>query len=265
VLYSEENSLFEHIFEHAAYDKLDEERARESPRTVAIARGVAIGGVALLVLCTLEVLTALDLRVAIAWHILIGIVLIPLLVLKLALATWRFASFYRASSPAHVHSAPWLPLRILAPLLVVVTVLVVLSGVELTFAGPASFSDTFLAPAHFLLAGIWLVLLFIHTLAYAKRSVRSTRLDLGGAVALRRGPLLRTGVVVGAIVLGVAASTIALAKADAWQRAMLVGTREAAIAARQPVPGYSPTALANGRRRQATHLRIARYVRSHSG
>lgn len=264
MLYSEENSLFEHIFDHASFDRLDEERARESPRAIAVARGVALGGVALLVLSALEVLTALDLRIALFWHIVIGVVLIPMLVLKLGLATWRFASFYRSSSPAHVRSAPWLPLRLLAPLLVVVTVLVVLSGAELTFAGPTSFSDTFLAPAHFLLAGIWLVLLFIHTFAYSKRSLHSSGHDLRGALARRSGSLLRTGLVVVALAAGVALAYTALGQARAWQHAMDTGTRLAAIADRQPVPGYSPRSLADGRRRQATHLRIARYVEHHS-
>lgn len=265
MLYNEDNTLLDHLFDHAAIAQLDEERAHETGRAVAIARGVAISGVALLVLSALEALTALDLRVAIFWHIVIGLVLLPVLVLKLALATWRFVSFYRADGPTHVRTAPWFPLRVLAPLLVVVTVLLVLSGTELTFAGPSSFSDTFLAPAHFLLAGIWLLLLFIHTAAYLKRSVISTAHDVRRAIAGGLGGLVRILVVLASLTVGIAvASYLGTTQANAWQHAFLIGTREAAIADRQPVPGYSPQELIDGRRRQATHLRIARYVERHT-
>src|SRR2546426_6933444 len=91
------------------------------------------------------------------------------LVVKLGSTGYRFLrSSTRA--PAYVRSGPpRLPLRVLAPLLLVTTLVVVGSGIGLVVAGPAQ--SSILRTLHSLSVLIWLWLLAIHVVAYLWRSL----------------------------------------------------------------------------------------------
>ena len=71
-------------------------------------------------------------------HLFLGLLLIGPVVLKLASTGYRFARYY-THDPAYVAAGPpWLPLRLLAPVVVVSTVAVFATGLVLLAAGATS-------------------------------------------------------------------------------------------------------------------------------
>src|SRR6478735_8033495 len=84
----------------------------------------SFNGLVLAVLLAAEGVTILwmgDLRTE---HMFIGLVLIGPVVLKLASTGYRFARYYTHASPYVAQGPPVLPLRVLAPVLVITTLLV---------------------------------------------------------------------------------------------------------------------------------------------
>src|SRR5258708_14214846 len=87
---------------------------------------------------------------------------------------WRGSPFLRYSrgSPAYVRKGPpRLSLRVLAPLLLVTTLVVIGSGIGLVVTGP--FYSGPLLLMHGLGTLIWLPLIAIHVFAYLWRALRS--------------------------------------------------------------------------------------------
>jgi hypothetical protein len=70
-------------------------------------------------------------------HLFVGLLLIGPVALKLASTGYRFTRYY-TGAPTYVEAGPpWMPLRLMAPIVAVSTVTVFLTGVILLFGGPA--------------------------------------------------------------------------------------------------------------------------------
>jgi hypothetical protein len=92
-------------------------------------------GLVLLVLGVAELLTLINVRGLISWHIAIGALLVPPALVKTATTGWRMVRYYRGD-PAYVDSGPPpLLLRLLGPLVVGSTLAVLASGVALVLLG----------------------------------------------------------------------------------------------------------------------------------
>jgi len=90
----------------------------------------------LLVLLAVEGVTILSIRPLLAIHIVVGMLLIPLVALKLASTGYRFLRYYRGSLAYVAKGPPHILMRSLAPLLVLSTLTVLGSGVALLVLGP---------------------------------------------------------------------------------------------------------------------------------
>jgi hypothetical protein len=144
-------------------------------------------GIVLVVLLAAEGYTIVDVRGLLSAHMFIGLVLIPPVLLKLGATGYRFFRYYTRSRPYREKGPPLLPLRLLAPVLVVSTVSVLVTGVLLLAAGHRS--DTILQ-LHKLSFIVWVGLFGVHLLAYLPRTVRSLRTDWRAA---RRAAVPGTG------------------------------------------------------------------------
>jgi hypothetical protein len=98
---------------------------------VANARLVAMTGLALLVLLPVPYATALNLDVLWRVHYFSGLLLIPLLALKLAGTGWRALRYYLGDRGFREDGPPHPMPRITAPILVLSTAVLFLSGVEM--------------------------------------------------------------------------------------------------------------------------------------
>jgi hypothetical protein len=130
--------------------------------------------VALTALLVAEGITIIRMRGLVAVHMFIGMVLIPPVALKLASTGYRFVRYYTGARAYREKGPPLLPLRVMAPVLVVTTVLVLATGVLLMLVGHKSGPLLELHKISFI---VWGVVFGIHVLAYTPRVLRSLRMD----------------------------------------------------------------------------------------
>lgn len=171
-------------------------------------RLVSAAGLVLLALSVVELATlVLGLQHFLSLHVFIGLVLLPPIALKIAGTGWRFARYYSRNQAYRMKGAPELAMRMLAPLLVLMTIVLFGSGVAMGFThGRAlEIARRLHGPAAFL----WTVLVAAHVLVYLGRAVRSTAADIvpatrrNAAGAKTRAYVLAV-VIAGGLVLGAA-------------------------------------------------------------
>ncbi len=171
-------------------------------------RLVSAAGLVLLALSVVELATlVLGLQHFLSLHVFIGLVLLPPIALKIAGTGWRFARYYSWNQAYRMKGAPELVMRMLAPLLVLMTIVLFGSGVAmgLTHGRALEIARRLHGPAAFL----WTVLVAVHVLVYLRRAVRSTAADIAPATrhvaagAKARAYVLAV-VIAGGLVLGAA-------------------------------------------------------------
>jgi hypothetical protein len=187
---------------------------RHSPEPPAPAPGGGVEGnerltaaaaVVLVVLLAALGVTILSIRPLIWWHVLLGMLLIPPVLLKLGSTGWRFVRYY-GGTPEYVRRGPpLLPLRLMAPLVVASTLAVFGTGVGLLVAGPGGGVLVGLHKASFV---VWLLVTAVHVLAHVRGLPRLVTADwrrrsvprrqrVGGAAW--RQLLLAASIVAGAV------------------------------------------------------------------
>ena len=141
------------------------------------ARLTAAVGVLLLLPVLVEIATILlGVHTFMSWHVFVGLALIPVVVLKLATTGWRFARYYTRSRLYVAAGPPETAMRLLAPLLVVATLVLFGSGVAMGFLHGHSLQLA--RRLHGPASVIWLLVLGVHVLVYLGRAVRSTAEDV---------------------------------------------------------------------------------------
>jgi hypothetical protein len=178
-------------------------------------RLTTLAGAVLLVLLMVELVTTATLHSLLSAHVFVGVLLAGPLAVKLASTGARFLRYY-TGSPAFVRKGPPRPaLRVLAPLLVATTLVLIGSGIGLLVTGPAQ-PGLFLA-VHNITALIWLPMFAIHTFAYLWRVSGSLADDWRKpASEAEPGRRRRLGVNLGALLLGTLAAVLLLPTASPW-------------------------------------------------
>jgi len=175
----------------------------------------------LTVLLIAEGITILQLGPLLVPHMVIGLMLIPLVGLKLGATGYRFLRYYTHAPAYREKGPPLLPLRLLAPILVAATIGVFATGVALLLDGRKSDTLLFLHQASFV---VWGAAFGIHFLAYLPRVLRSLRDDWS---ARRRqavgGAGLRATLLGTAMGSGLILALALLPTVDAWQDAVVGG------------------------------------------
>jgi hypothetical protein len=171
----------------------------------------AVVAVLLVLILAVEGATLLDLRSLLNVHAFVGMLLLPVVALKLGSTGWRMARYYLGGEEYVRRGPPHLALRMLvAPVLVASTVVLLGSGVLLLALDRTQGTIVGLHKASFV---VWAAAAGIHVLAHL--------LDLSRAL-LRRVPGLgvRMLLVVGTAAAGVAVATLTLPGADHLQDRM---------------------------------------------
>ena len=191
-------------------------RGREQLNPDGNERLTAAVGLVLLALSIVELATIVfGLHRFLSLHVFVGLVLIPPVLLKLASTGWRFARYYTGSEPYRSKGAPQLPMRLLAPLLVAATVVLLGSGVAMGIVHGQSLvvARRLHGPASVL----WLILVGVHVLVYLKRAVISSTQDLSAPARVRvPGARRRTYVLAIALAAGVVVGAATLPVQHQW-------------------------------------------------
>ena len=193
----------------------DGENGKSRSGVVGNERLTALAGAILLVLILVELVSAANLHALLPIHIFVGVLLAGPLVVKLGSTGYRFLRYY-TRSPAYVRSGPpRVPLRVLGPLLIVATLVVVGSGIGLVVTGPARAG--LFKPVHSVSVVVWLSLIAIHVVAYLWRTLRWIADDWRKHPAGQApGRGFRLGVTLGALLAGVVAALLLFPGATLW-------------------------------------------------
>src|SRR5437868_208197 len=178
-------------------------------------RLTALAGAVLLVLIVVEVATIASIRALMSMHIFVGVLLAGPLAVKIGSTGYRFVRYYTGSPAYRRKGPPRLALRVLAPLLLATTLVLIGSGIGLLVTGPTQPGP--LPALHNVSTVIWLPMIAIHIFAYVRQDPRLIAADWRGhpaARALGRG--LRLGVNLGALLAGAAAAILVLPAAAPW-------------------------------------------------
>jgi hypothetical protein len=143
------------------------------------ARLTATTGLALLALLAVEGSTILALGPMLPVHVFVGLMLIPPVALKLASTGYRFVRYYARSPSYRARGAPPHALRLIAPVVVASTIVVLASGVALLFAGPGSRGT--LLPIHKVSFIVWIAFTSLHVLGHLLETPRELAADYAGA------------------------------------------------------------------------------------
>ncbi len=166
----------------------------------------ALSGVLLIVLLAALGVTILRIGGLLNAHMFLGMLLIGPVLLKLASTGYRFIRYYTGNALYLAKGPPAIELRLLAPLVVVTTVVVFASGVALLFVGPSARGT--LTPIHKVSFVLWLAVTALHVLGHLVELPRALAADRNGARGWDdhgsgRGAraLTLTGALVGGLVL----------------------------------------------------------------
>ena len=189
-------------------------KRRHDP-TEGNARLTASTAAVLFVLLAAEGVTILQVHRLITPHVFIGMLLVPPILLKMGSTLWKFARYYLGSPAYRQKGPPILPLRVLGPFVVVLTLTVVASGIALLLA-PFSWRSTLLL-AHKVSFVLWLGVMTLHVLGHlvdtaslAPRDwLRRTRHQVDGAGA-------RQWVIATSLALGLVLAVVVVPKVGPW-------------------------------------------------
>jgi len=185
-------------------------------------RLTAATGTVLIVLLAVIGVTILQMHTLLWVHLFVGVLLIGPLALKLASTGYRFARYYAGDGAYRLKGPPSAPLRMLAPAVVLSTLVVFASGVWLLFAGPSSRST--LLPIHKIGFFAWLALTSLHVLGHLTEMPPALRADYGrpaslspaglnGDIGGRAGRMI---VLAGAVVGGLVIAVLVIPEFAAW-------------------------------------------------
>jgi hypothetical protein len=181
-------------------------------------RLTGVTGTALIAILAVIGVSILRIGQLIDVHLFVGMMLIAPLALKLASTGWRFLGYYLGRPSYRRKGPPITPLRLLAAPVVLLTLLVMASGLVMLFGGPSTRSPWL--EIHKLSFVAWLLVTAVHVLAHLQESLHSTELELlprpAGQPRPPRGRGARLMLVATVLVLGVLIALVAAPDFGAW-------------------------------------------------
>jgi len=205
---------------------LDARRPRASRTSGVAAPVVRIGGsegnrrltgaaaALLLGLLAAEGATLVAIRPLVSAHVFIGMLLLPLVGVKLASTGYRFARYYTGHLEYRSAGPPHPLLRLLGPVVVLATLALFASGVALVVLGPESGAVLGFHKASFV---AWVAAMSAHVLAHALRVPRLAAADWRGDERLP-GSSLRRWLLAAALVAGLILALATVHLAGPWHQ-----------------------------------------------
>jgi len=177
----------------------------------------AITGVVLIVILAALGVTILRIGQLLSAHMFIGMLLLGPVALKMASTGYRFARYYTSDPAYRRKGPPPMALRMLAPAVVITTLLVFGTGVALLFVGPAS--RGILGSLHKVSFFVWLGVTALHVLGHLSELPAAL---LAGSRASRSwedygsGRGARALLIAGSLVGGLVIALLAESQFGAW-------------------------------------------------
>jgi hypothetical protein len=143
-------------------------------------------GAVLLILLAVECYTILQIGRLLTLHVFLGMLLLGPVTLKAGSVLYRFVRYYTGSAPYQRKGPPALLLRLIGPIIMLLTACVFGSGIMLAVTGPSYGPPSGWLVVHRISFVAWLFFIAIHVLAYVPRLLRLLAAEARG-VSLARG------------------------------------------------------------------------------
>jgi hypothetical protein len=180
-------------------------------------RLTTVVGATLIVLLAAIGLTIIRIHGLLSEHLFIGMLLVPPVLLKMSSTGYRFVRYYTADPRYRRKGPPELALRVIAPMVVLSSVVVIGSGVALLFAGPSSRGTLF--PIHKDSFFVWGAFMALHVLGHLPGMPAVLRADYGRTAGLSSDVTGRAGrmlALAGALVAGVVLAILVIPEFGPW-------------------------------------------------
>lgn len=132
-------------------------------------RLTAMTGAVLLILLAVECYTILRISRLLTLHVFLGMLLLGPVTLKAGAVMYRFVRYYTGSEPYRRKGPPAPLLRLLGPIIMLLTACVFGSGIMLTVTGPSYGPPSGWLVVHRISFIAWLFFMVIHVLAHVPR------------------------------------------------------------------------------------------------
>jgi hypothetical protein len=167
------------------------------------------------VLLAVEGLTIVRISSLLGLHVFVGTLLIAPVLYKIGTTGWRFVKYYRGDPAYRRKGPPALLLRLLGPVVVVLTVAVLASGVGLVVLSRSWRSELLAVhQASFLL---WFAAMSIHVLGHLGDTMRLAPLDWVARTRRQvKGASARQWALATSVALGVVAALVVTPYANGW-------------------------------------------------
>jgi hypothetical protein len=197
--------------------RVERARRRARARVEANARLTAATAAVLLVLLAIEGVTVVRIHQLLTWHVVVGMILVPPVLVKMGSTGWRFARYY-AGHPAYREKGPPAPLlRLLGPFVVMLTVVMLASGIALLL-DPHGLGGRLLL-VHKASFVLWFGAMTIHVLGHLAETGRLAARDWRPRTrSLAPGARARTLLLVVSLAVGVALGVALLGRVAPFQR-----------------------------------------------
>lgn len=181
------------------------------------ARLTGLTAAVLLLLLAAEGVTVLRVHALFMAHVVIGMVLVPVVVVKMGSTFWRFTRYYWGDPEYRRKGPPPMFLRLLGPFVVVLTLAVFATGIALLFVPTADRSQwLFLHKATFVL---WLAAMALHVLGHLVDTANLAWSDLSRRTRRQvRGASARQWLLVSALALGILLAVVITPRANGWHQ-----------------------------------------------
>jgi hypothetical protein len=185
-------------------------RRRAEPE--ANTRLTTLTAAVLLVLLAVEGLTLLSLQSFVSWHIVVGMLLVPVVGLKVVSTGYRFVRYYTRDEAYVRAGPPPIVLRLVGPVLVAATAGLFATGVALAALGPGA---PFVLLLHKATFAVWFGAMTVHVLGHLARLPKLASADMRAA-PYERGPRLRLTALATAIAAGAVLAVATLPLVAPW-------------------------------------------------
>jgi len=193
--------------------------ASQTGGQVGNSRLTALTALVLLVLLAVEGGTLLALRSLVSVHIFVGMLLVPVVGLKIATTGYRFFSYYTGRRDYVAAGPPPLLRRLTAPVLVLSTIALFATGVALAGFGPGRPFVLGLHKASFV---VWVAAMTVHVLAHVARVPVLSALEVRGGRGVA-GSRVRLTLLAAVVLAGAILSVATLPLAAPWAHLADIG------------------------------------------
>jgi hypothetical protein len=156
-------------------------------------RLTAMTGAVLLILLVIECYTVLKIGHLLTLHVFLGMLLLGPVALKAGSVLYRFARYYTGSEPYKRKGPPMLLLRLIGPIIMLLTACVFGSGVMLAVTGPSFGPPSGWLVVHRISFIAWAFFITVHAVAYVPRLPRLLAAEVRGVSVPRDETDAHTG------------------------------------------------------------------------